>query len=100
MARKKKFEEGTAEACRQKKDLTKITFDDANAIMKELDDSYQKYRKLWDEADSKEEKAKIENEYLSENAADIERIKYVAGRYWDLIPGLRAIIDDVYSNEK
>lgn len=100
MARKKKFEEGTAEAFRQKKDLTKITFEDANAMMAELDESYKKYKKKWDEATTKEEKQNIEIKYLDENAKDIERIKYVAARYWDLLPGLRDVIDDVYFNIK
>lgn len=100
MGRKKKFEEGTADAFRLKKDLSKITIDDAKAIMKELDDSYQIYRKAWDEAKSKEEKDRIEKEYLSANEKDLARIKEVGKQYWELIPGLRAIIDDVYFNMK
>ena len=100
MARKRKYEEGTADAFRLKKDLSKITHEDAHAIMKELDDSYIKYKKLWDECSSKEDKDKVEQEYLYENADDINRIKYVSKHYWDLVPGLRDIIDDVYFNMK
>ena len=100
MGRKRRFEEGTADAFRLKKDLSKITIDEAKAIMKELDDSYQEYRKAWDEAKSKEDKDRIEAEYLSINDKDLTRIKEVGKQYWELIPGLRAIIDDVYFNMK
>lgn len=100
MARKKKFEEGTAEAFRKKKDLSKLTLEDAKAIMKELDKSYTEYKSKWLAAETKESKNKIEEEYLSVNSSDIERIKYVCKNYWDLIPGLMDIIDDVYYNMK
>lgn len=100
MARKKKFEEGTAEAFRKKKDLSKLTLEDAKAIMKELDKSYTEYKSKWLAAKTKESKNKIEDEYLSANSSDIERIKYVCKNYWDLIPGLMSIIDDVYYNMK
>ena len=100
MARKKKFEEGTAEAFRKKKDLSKLTLEDAKAIMKELDKSYTEYKSKWLAAETKESKNKIEEEYLSVNSSDIERIKYVCKNYWDLIPGLMGIIDDVYYNMK
>lgn len=100
MARKKKFEEGTAEAFRKKKDLSKLTLEDAKAIMKELDKSYTEYKSKWLAAETKESKNKIEEEYLSVNSSDIERIKYVCKNYWDLTPGLMGIIDDVYYNMK
>lgn len=100
MGRKKKFEEGTAEAFRMKKDLSKITIDDAKAMMLELDKSYTSYKIKWDNADNNDEKQKIETEYLSKNSKDIDRIKYVCKNYWDLIPGLMSIIDDVYYNMK
>lgn len=100
MGRKKKFEEGTADAFRMKKDLSKITIDDAKAIMLELDKSYTSYKIKWDNADNNDEKQKIETEYLSKNSKDIDRIKYVCKNYWDLIPGLMSIIDDVYYNMK
>lgn len=100
MGRKKKFEEGTADAFRMKKDLSKITIDDAKAIMLELDKSYTSYKTKWDNADNNNEKQKIEIEYLSKNSKDIDRIKYVCKNYWDLIPGLMSIIDDVYYNMK
>ena len=100
MGKKKKFEEGTAEAFRKKQDLSKITLEEAKSIMKELDDSYHEYKSKWLEAETVEEKDKLENEYLSKNSSDIERIKYVAKNYWDLVPGLRDIIDDVYFNMK
>ena len=56
MARKKKFEEGTAEAFRKKKDLSKLTLEDAKAIMKELDKSYTEYKSKWLAAKTKESK--------------------------------------------
>jgi len=100
LGRKKKFEEGTADAFRMKKDLSKITIDDAKAIMLELDKSYTSYKTKWDNAETNDEKQKIETEYLSKNSKDIDRIKYVCKNYWDLIPGLMGIIDDVYYNMK
>ena len=100
MGRKKKFEESTADAFRMKKDLSKITIDDAKAMMLELDKSYTSYKTKWNNADNNDEKQKIETEYLSKNSKDIDRIKYVCKNYWDLIPGLMSIIDDVYYNMK
>lgn len=100
MGRRKKYEEGTAEAFRKKRQLSKITLEDATAMMEELDKSYSHYRELYDNCKNKEDKERVEEEYLSENASDIERIKYVAKHYWDLAPGLRDIIDDVYFNMK
>ncbi len=100
MGRKKKFEEGTAEAFKKKTDINKITKEDASAIMKELDDSYVSYRERYDKAESKEEKDSIEKEYLTENAKTIDRIKYVGARYDELQPGVRSIIGDVFFNMK
>ena len=99
MARKK-FKEGTADAFRYKKQLSKLTFDDANAMMAELDKVYTSYRERYDNASSKDEKDEIESEYLAAVSDDLKRIKEVAGKYWELIPGLRDIIDDVYFNMK
>lgn len=100
MGRRKKYEEGTADAFRKKKQLSKITIDDATAMMEELDESYTYYRELYDNCKSRGEKERIEEEYLDKNASDIDRIKYVAKYYWELVPGLRDIIDDVYFNMK
>lgn len=100
MGRKKKFEEGTAGAFRLKKDFSKITIEDAEAIMQELDKSYQEYREKWQNADSKELKDAVEQEYLKENETDIKRIKDVARDYTELIPGVRGVISDVFFNMK
>ena len=44
MGRKKKFEEGTANAFRYKKKISKITCADAEALMTEIDSIYQPYK--------------------------------------------------------
>ena len=51
MARRKKYKEGTAEAFRNKKDISKITLLEAQAIIKEIDTIYTKYRSQYDNAD-------------------------------------------------
>lgn len=98
--RKKKFEEGTADAFRMKKRLNKLTIEDATAFMKELDDVYEEYKKEYDEASTKSQKTAIEIRYLDKVDSDIKRAKYVGNHYEDLIPGLMGVISDVFYNMK
>ena len=98
--KRRKYEDGTADAFRFKKNLSKITIEEAEAIMKELDESYQEYRKPWLATKSKEEKARIEEKYLQQNRDTIQRIKFVGKHYDELIPGLMGVISDVYYNMK
>ena len=98
MARKKKYKEGTADAFRYKKNIAKITCEDAKAIIQDIDEVYKKYRKKYDSAKTTAGKLKIEDDYLDKVDRDIQRIKAVAGQYWDLQPGVHDIISDVYYN--
>lgn len=98
--KRRKYEEGTADAFRLKKNLSKITIEDAEAIMQELDNSYQHYREEWLKAKTKDAKSVIEQEYLNLNDSDIKRIKFVAKHYDELIPGLMGVISDVFYNMK
>ena len=99
MARRKKYKEGTAEAFRNKKDISKITLSEAQAIIKEIDTIYTKYRSQYDNADNVE-KQNIEADYLYEVGSDIQRIKAVAEQYWELQPGVNNVLSDVYYNMK
>ena len=98
MARKKKYKEGTSDAFRYKKDISKITVDEAEAIINDLKTIYTEYRKQYDDATDMFEKQRIEDKYLDETLDDIQRIKAVAGQYWDLQKGVNDIISDVYYN--
>lgn len=100
MGRRKKYKEGTAEAFRNKKDVSKITLNDAQAIIKELDDIYTKYRSKYDDEIDLTEKHNIESDYLYETFDDIQKIKSVAGQYWELQPGVGDVLSDVYYNMK
>ena len=100
MGRKKKFEEGTANAFRYKKKISKITCADAEALMTEIDSIYQSYKDKWDVAESREQRDAIEKEYLSKVKDDIKRIKQVGKEYWELEYGLMGIISDVFYNMK
>ena len=97
--KRRKIEEGTSDAFRFKKKISKITVDEATAIMNDIDTIYQDYKPKYDESD-RANKEYIETEYLSKVIDDITRIKQVGKNVFELQPGVMGAISDVFYNMK
>ena len=97
MGRKKKFEEGTADAFRLKK-IQKITKADVQAIVDEIRNNYTIAKNDYDNAIDKEQAEKIEKQYFKENGKDIDLIKKYGKDYFNLQPGVRSIIGPIFFN--